>query len=309
MRTAIIDLGTNTFNLLIVDVDGYVYEAVYNEKFAVKLGQGGLNDGVIRDDAAQRGIDALTQHLRTIGQYRCERTLAFATSAVRSASNGYAFVERIRKELGLDVRVISGDEEAQLIFEGVELAMGGFIEPSLIMDIGGGSTEFIVADSTGIRWKRSYDLGIARLLEWLQPADPLAAKDIVKFNQRLDGEITQVADKCREFGVRSLIGSSGSFDSFAEIIWTSYGLDKSAKDVTCEDIDLNDLANLNRTLVTSSNQERRAINGLIEMRVDTIHLASLMVQWVLTEAALNRLTLSTYALKEGVLQRIIRGTV
>lgn len=309
MRTAIIDLGTNTFNLLIVDVDGFAYETVFNEKFAVKLGQGGLMDGVIRAEAAQRGMDALAQHMRTIAQYRCQRTLAFATSAVRSASNGYEFVERIRHELGLEVRIISGDEEAQLIFEGVELAMGGFLEPSLIMDIGGGSTEFIIADSTGIRWKRSYDLGISRLLEWLQPSDPLTAKDIIRFNQRLDGEITQVADKCREFGVCALIGSSGSFDSFAEMIWASYGLDKSSKEVISEEIDLNDLQNLHRALVTSGSTERRAIKGLIEMRVDTIHLASLMVQWILAEAALPKLILSTYALKEGVLQRIIRGTV
>jgi exopolyphosphatase/guanosine-5'-triphosphate,3'-diphosphate pyrophosphatase len=309
MRTAIIDLGTNTFNLLIVDVDGFAYETVFNEKFAVKLGQGGLMDGVIRDDAAQRGMDALAQHMRTIAQYRCQRTLAFATSAVRSASNGYEFVERIRHELGLEVRIISGDEEAQLIFEGVELAMGGFLEPSLIMDIGGGSTEFIIADSTGICWKRSYDLGISRLLEWLQPSDPLTAKDIIRFNQRLDGEITQVADKCREFGVSALIGSSGSFDSFAEMIWASYGLDKSSKEVISEEIDINDLQNLHRALVTSGSAERRAIKGLVEMRVDTIHLASLMVQWILAEAALPKLILSTYALKEGVLQRIIRGTV
>lgn len=309
MRAAIIDLGTNTFNLLIVDIDGYAYQVVYGEKMAVKLGQGGLTDGVIRPEAAQRGIDALAQHMRTIGQYRCGKVLAFATSAVRSASNGFEFIDRVKREVGLEVKVISGDEEAQLIFEGVELAMGGFIEPSLIMDIGGGSTEFIIANNNGICWKRSYDLGISRLLEWLRPSDPLTPKDIARFYDRLESELMPMVEKCHDFGVTTLVGSSGSFDSFIEMIWASYGVERSIKDIKCEEFDLTDLANLNQKLVNSSYEVRKAIPGLVEMRVDTIHLASLMVQWVLNKANLHQLTLSTYALKEGVLQRIIKGSL
>jgi exopolyphosphatase/guanosine-5'-triphosphate,3'-diphosphate pyrophosphatase len=308
-RCAIIDLGTNTFNLLIVDVVTDNYKVVLNTKMAVKIGEGAMIKNELQPEPMHRAKAALRQHLSTISEYACQKTYAFATSAIRSAKNGSQFVSEVKNELGLEVRVISGDEEAQLIYEGVNLAIPFGTEPMLIMDIGGGSTEFIIANSEGVKWKRSYDLGISRLLQILTPSDPVTATDLEKFDAFLSTELPEMMDQCANWKVRALIGSSGSFDSFIEMIWASKGIDRLAKDVVSDEFNLHELKALNDRLIGMGFDQRKAIPGLVEMRVDTIHLASHMVQWVMQQCQLERLLLSTYALKEGVLHRIMKNTL
>jgi len=309
VRSAIIDLGTNTFNLLIVDVAQDAYEVVFNTKLAVKIGEGAMIKNELLPEPMLRAKTALKQHLATITEYGCQQTFAFATSAIRSASNGGQFVAEVKSELGLDVRVISGNEEAQLIYEGVNLAIPFGSEPMMIMDIGGGSTEFIIANVEGVKWKHSYNLGISRLLQILKPSDPVTATDLKNFDAFLASELPEMMMQCRKWNVKAMIGSSGSFDSFIEMIWASQGIDRLAKDVVSDEFNLTELKALNDRLIGMGYTQRKAIPGLVEMRVDTIHLASHMVQWVMQQCQLERLLLSTYALKEGVLHRIMNNTL
>lgn len=308
MKTAIIDLGTNTFNLLIVDIQrSFKYEIIYKSKFAVKIGQGGMLKGELQPEPIQRGKEAITDHLRVITEYDCDKVFAFATSAIRSSSNGRQFVKDVQDELGLKINVIDGDEEAQLIYEGVNLAINFTNNPSLIMDIGGGSTEFIIADSDGVLWKKSYNLGVSRILQMLEPNDPLSDADVDKLNQLLSTELQELILECKGHNVRELIGSSGSFDSFIEMIWAGKGILKTTKDVITENFNIEELQQLNAKLIKTNALQREQIPGLVQMRVDTIHLASLMVQWTLRECKLEEPLLSTYALKEGVLHRIMEN--
>ena len=142
MKTAIIDLGTNTFNLLIVEGD----QTLFKTKIAVKLGEGGITNNFIAEEPYRRGLAALKKHIETIKHYKVERTLAFATSAIRSATNGAVFVKEVKKKLGLNIEVIDGNKEAELIYLGVQQALDLGQENNLIMDIGGGSTEFIICN-------------------------------------------------------------------------------------------------------------------------------------------------------------------
>ncbi len=120
MKVAIIDLGTNTFNLLIVEINSdHSYNHIFQTKISVKLGEGGINHGVITPVPFQRGIDALKTHKQTIEKNKAEKIYAFATSAIRSASNGHEFVAKVKEEVGIDIQVISGDKEAELIYCGV----------------------------------------------------------------------------------------------------------------------------------------------------------------------------------------------
>lgn len=305
MRVAVIDLGTNTFNLLVVDVSAdSQYQTVFNTKRAVKIGEGAMIAGRLLPEPMQRAKTALAEYLQIIKQHNCEKTLAFATSGIRSTSNGAEFVSEVRSELGLEIKVIDGMEEARLIYEGVNLAIPFGDEPMLIMDIGGGSTEFIIADRTGVLWMKSYRLGISRILQMLEPNDSLQPLDFEKLDSLFSEQLQELLQKCREFGVKTLIGSSGSFDSFIEMIWAEKGMSQLANSVIREEFNLDELKQLHESLIKLNYQARKAVPGLVEMRVDTIHLASYMVQWVLVSNGLERLLLSSYALKEGVVKRL-----
>lgn len=309
---AIIDLGTNTFNLLIaeVDVSATTFKVLYATKKAVKLGEGGLTDGRIRPEPMQRAKDALAEYVVTAREFGCENLLAFGTSAMRDSVNAGELVRWAEEEIGLKVTVISGEEEARLIAEGVRLAVPMDIEPVLIMDIGGGSTEFIIASAERIFWQKSYQLGISRLRQVLKPSDPLTAEDLRSLEDFVADELGEMLAESKRHGVTKLIGSSGSFDSFMEMIWASKGVFRSVNETDAAvhaPFDLGELAVLNGLLIGKGFDARKAVPGLVEMRVDTIHLASHMVHWVIGACGISALELSTYALKEGVISRVMQG--
>lgn len=309
MRTAIIDLGTNTFNLLVADVDSVstAFRVLHSEKQAVKLGEGGLTDGLIRPAPMQRAKDTLLHYSQEAERQGCQRTLAFGTSAMRDARNADQLIDWAKETLGLGIAVISGEEEARLITEGVRMAVRMDERPCLIMDIGGGSTEFIIANAQQVFWQRSYQLGISRVRQMLRPSDPVTLTDLEAFDRLLALELDDMVRQSRHHGIRTLIGSSGSFDSFIEMLWAADGIHRLSNEVLTETFDLGRLQALDRTLLSLGFEERRQIPGLVEMRVDTIHLASHMVQWVLHHCAIKEVRLSTYALKEGVIHRVMTG--
>jgi exopolyphosphatase/guanosine-5'-triphosphate,3'-diphosphate pyrophosphatase len=264
---------------------------------------------VLQPEPIKRGKRALAGYLKLIKQHNCDKTFAFATSGIRSTSNGHQFVEEVYQELGLKINVIDGDEEASLIYDGVDLAVSFTKEPMVIMDIGGGSTEFIIADESGILWKRSYKLGISRILQMLEPNDPLTQTDFNKLDALLFERLEDLIANCSKFGVETMVGSSGSFDSFIEMLWQQKGISKLASSVVSEEFDLEELKRLHNRLIGYDYDQRKQIPGLVEMRVDTIHMASYMVQWVMQNCSLERLLLSSYALKEGVLHRVMENRI
>ena len=218
-RIAVIDLGTNTFNLLIVEVNiDKSYHQIFQTKISVKLAEGGINNGFIAPIPFQRGIDALKTHKQTIEKYKGDHVLAFATSAIRGASNGVEFVLKAKEEINVDIQVVSGDKEAELIYYGVRSAVKMDNQTSLIIDIGGGSTEFIIANKEKVFWKQSFLLGAARLLEKFAPADPITESEIKIINEYLEIELQPLFEAVKKYPITELIGSSGSFDSLAEMV-------------------------------------------------------------------------------------------
>ena len=151
-RVAVIDCGTNTFNLRIVDVGSAAgWIPVFGQRVPVKLGQGGVAKGIITADRMARGLDALASMKEAIRNYRVEEVHVMATSAMRGAKNGQDFVAQTKDLTGFDIQVISGQHEARLIQEGIALNFPeGVQETCLTMDIGGGSVEFIVWNAEGI---------------------------------------------------------------------------------------------------------------------------------------------------------------
>jgi exopolyphosphatase / guanosine-5'-triphosphate,3'-diphosphate pyrophosphatase len=308
MRIAILDLGTNTFHLLIVDAgsDG-VFKKVFKSKLVVKLGAGAIHKNYISEIPFRRGKKALAHYRQVMVRHEVDRSFAFATSAIRSASNGPEFVKQISEEIGIDIQVISGDEEAELICLGVRQCLELGDKPSLILDIGGGSTEFIIANNSQIFWKQSFNIGAARLLEMFKPSDPVTEIEVKALEEFLDQMLAPLVPKMEELNVQSLAGSSGSFDTFAEMIGYLYHGRNVIKNADHYRFNLEEYFQLHEILLRSTSAERMEMKGLIKMRVDMIVLASICTNFVLRKFRIQEMQLSKYALKEGALWKIMNA--
>lgn len=306
-RIAVIDLGTNTFNLLVAEASAeHTYQIIYTTKVAVKLGEGGINTGTIASVPFQRGIDAMKLHLETANKYNVSKIFAFATSAVRSAENGNDFVAEIKKQTGIEVNIISGEKEAELIYAGVRQALDIGTEKALVMDIGGGSTEFIICNNHQIFWKHSFDLGVSRMYEFFKHSEPITEEEILKIDNYFKEKLQPLFKAVEQYHIDTLIGSSGSFDTFAEMIFCRFHKEETFESRTSYEFQLEDFYKIHDLIIRSNLDVRYKMEGLIEMRVDMIVLASLFTNFVLRELKLKKMRLSTYALKEGVLSEITK---
>lgn len=302
MRIAVIDLGTNTFNLLVVEKNGdFTYKKIESARIPVKLGEGSINKGYISDEPFKRGINALKEYRKIIDKNDVKKVLALATSAIRSASNGAEFVAKARELTGIDIDVIDGLREAELIYYGNRAAVKMDERNSLIMDIGGGSTEFIIGNKTELIWKESYLLGAARLLEYIEPSDPITVAEIKSLYGHFDKSLGTLKEAIREHGVYELVGSSGAFDSIVEMMAGEYQTACISENKTEYLIDLDKYFPLSEKIIRMPYQERLKVKGLIEMRVDMITISCLFVNYIIQEFNLKQLRVSTYSLKEGVI--------
>lgn len=305
-RIAVIDLGTNTFNLLIVEVNpDKTYQTVYQTKIAVKLGEGGINKGFIAPVPFRRGINALIAHHETIQKYNVERIHAVATSAIRGATNGHEFVATAKLEAGIDIRVISGDQEAELIYYGVRHAVKMNHQTSLIIDIGGGSTEFIIANNNQILWKQSFLLGVARLLEMFNPSDPITDEERLALVDYLRQELQSLFEAVEKYPITELIGSSGSFDSMAEMVAHKFYSPHVLDGKTEFNFNLEYCKAIHELILKSTLAERLEMKGLVAMRVDMIVISSILVNFIVRSFEISQMRLSTYSLKEGILFEVL----
>ncbi len=303
MRKAIIDIGTNTFNLLVVEyTDNSIFKILHEAKLPVKLGKGSMNDGVLKPDAMERAIKAMVQHKQTSEEFDVSSIRAFATSAVRGAKNKDEFLEMVNKETSLTVEVISGDREAELIYKGVSLAVPLKENVNyLILDIGGGSNEFILCNNKEVLWKKSYDLGIARLLEMIDPHDPIYESDLQKMRSITNGLIPDLIENCTKYNPTELIGASGSFETYVSmILYKRYGSANYLKHKKGIEIEMEDFLDLYKQIICSTSKERLQMPGLPEWRIEMIVLAIAFTKYIIDLFELQKIHFSDYAMKEGV---------
>lgn len=303
MREGIIDCGTNTFHLLIADVlPDKTFKVIYKKNVAVKLGEGGINNDIIKQAAYERGINALKEFKQLIDEFNAETIKCYGTAALRKASNGGEFIKDICN-IGINIQLIDGNKEAELIYKGVSYAVNIPDSPVLIMDIGGGSTELIIATAKGILWKQSFELGAALLLEKFKPHNPITDNEIADIRQHTEGALFPMFEflKVNNISIFELIGSAGSFETFAEMCLHQFGNPKELEGKKTFDIRLDHYKTIHNQLLKSTIDDRRQMKGLIEMRVDMIVIASILFMFVVEKLGIKKVTLSTYALKEGMI--------
>ncbi len=305
-RHAIIDLGTNTFHLLVIEKSESSYQILHTEKKVVMIGENGITNSSINASALSRALEAAKSFKCISEEYNVSSFHVTATSAVREANNGYLFTKEIQKATGFDIKVITGDKEAELIYYGVRsaLKLGDF--PSLIMDIGGGSVEFIIGNSTKILWKQSIPIGAQRLIEKFHHNDPINTKEIAEIENYLKSNLQSLIAKLEEIGPKTLIGASGSFDTLSDIYKLKFEIeDKSTNGEVPFDLDC--FYGIYHEILSKDREQRLNMPGMIEMRVDMIVVACILINYVLKNHKFNDIRVSSYGLKEGILFCLLNG--
>ncbi|MCZ4223581.1 exopolyphosphatase [Pedobacter rhodius] len=304
MRVAVIDLGTNTFHLLIAEPKGKDFEILYKTNVPVKLGEGRINDNLIIPVAFERGISTLKDFRKTIEEYQVDKVRATATSAVRSAENGKDFVLAAKEQANIQIEIITGDEEASSIYEGVKLS-GAINDLSLIMDIGGGSVEFILCDTEKLIWKKSYNIGAARLMQQFFKSDPIADDEKHAILNHIQNQLTDLFEICEQHQPEVLIGSAGAFETFAELIIKKKHQSIDIALAKTYSFNFNEYIETTLKLINATHDERAEMPGMIPLRIDMSVIAALITNYIMGRLKINKLILSTYDLKMGVLSALL----
>jgi exopolyphosphatase / guanosine-5'-triphosphate,3'-diphosphate pyrophosphatase len=304
-KVAIIDMGTNTFHLLIAEGDEKGYNITQRDRLPVKIGMGGINQQIITEEGYHRALVAMQSFRNTLEQQNIETVYAFGTSAFRNAHNGVDVATKIKAITGIEVNIISGDQEAEFIYFGVQLALHMGTEKNLIMDIGGGSVEFIIADNETIFWKQSFEIGAQRLLEKYQKHDPIAPDEVQSLNTHFDQALLPLFKAIDKYNPTTLVGSSGTFDTLSDIFCLKHDIHKAPEEIETP-LTLEGFYAIYKELLKKNRAERMQIPGMIEMRVDMIVVACCLVRYILEKHRLSRIRVSTYSLKEGVLNYLAR---
>jgi exopolyphosphatase / guanosine-5'-triphosphate,3'-diphosphate pyrophosphatase len=302
-RLAIIDLGTNTFHLLIVEVresEDFIITNRYREP--VRLGEGGMTSGKISSAPFERGIRVLKSFRKLINSKGAGKVLAYATSAIRSSSNGAEFIRRARQEADIDIRIINGNEEAALIFGGVASGVNlPYDKDTLIVDIGGGSVEFIVCREGKPLLLRSIDVGAARLLGQMKAGNPISTDEIVSVKKNIHELIGGLLKELKQFSLPLLVGSSGSFETVAAIIANEENDVLSTENLNSYKFSKTAFTRVYKKIIKSTREERLKIPGMEPMRVDMIVMSVILMDVIVQEVGIEDIMISMNALKEGIL--------
>jgi len=287
---------------------GKEFKTIYKEKIAVKLGQGGITNNQITPEAETRALHTLGHFKNLIDGEAISQVFAFATSAVRNATNGPDFVNKVKEQLGIQIHVISGEEEAQLIYEGIHFSGALDERTSLMMDIGGGSVEFIIGNADQVFWKRSFEIGGQRLLDAFHYHDPILPEEVEKLEQYCGEKLQPLLEAIATFKPSGFVGASGTFDTLIDMYYATMLQCKLTGEHVFE-LPVNHFYQLFQLLVTKNRAERLLIPGMIAMRVDMIVVASCLIDFILQRLQVESIRCSHYSLKEGAVSRMLSGEI
>lgn len=305
MILAGIDIGTNTLRLLIADTGPGSFRELISDRRITRLGQDLDRCGVLSPEAMERSFKALVAFQKSIQQHGARHTSAIGTSALRRAGNSSVFVDRVRKETGLVVRVVSGEEEARLTLLGVEQSLAApngmhsnTLAAALVMDIGGGSTEIIVTHPDRRPVSASLPLGAVYLTDQFIKHDPPSSEDLARLRHSVREELDTGAGTFQPAGNSICIGTAGTITTLAAIDQglAHYDPEKINRSVlTREFIDAVVLK-----LGASTLEDRKKIRGLETGREDIILPGAIITQEIMHRFDFDSMVVSDWGLREGI---------
>jgi exopolyphosphatase/guanosine-5'-triphosphate,3'-diphosphate pyrophosphatase len=305
MRIAAIDIGTNSLHMIVCHVrPDRSFEVIDREKDMVRLGQGGFKGRRLTESSMAAAKLTLSRFLRIAAAHDVDEIIASATSAVREAENGAAFVAAVQRDLGLHIRVISGTEEARLIHLAAVYAVDLGKRPGIVIDIGGGSAEITLGTADKVMAARSFKLGVIRLMERFGQSDPLSRHDerrlVRHIRRELDGYLAQLAKR----RVSRVIGTSGTILSLGALAAGPIRGDE----VRQTRVPVKNLTRLRKRLTSMPLAHRLKLDHLEPRRADLAPVGVVLLDTLLHDLGARELTLCDYALREGlVLDYIARN--
>lgn len=293
---------------MIAETNGRKNQIIHREKVAVKLGKAGINQDIIHEDAVNRAVLTLQNFKSKIDHEGIVNIHAFGTSALRNAKNATAVTSKIKALTGITVNILSGDEEAELIYKGVQSALDLGNETSLIMDIGAGSVEFILGNGSKTLWRGSLEIGAQRILERYQLHDPITTDEIKQLDQFFESSLAEVYQAVQQYPPIALVGSSGTFDTLSDLYCAENKIDKN-ESAGETPLTIDYVHSVYQQLIKMNRAERMTMMGMIELRVDLIVVGCCLVRFILEKYKLKQVRVSSYSLKEGALAQIASGTI
>lgn len=303
-RICVIDLGTNSFHTIIVDAyPNGSFEIIDRIKEMVRLGERGLSEQRLTDGAMKRSIRAIRRVKLLADGWGATEFLAFATSAIREAENGGELIERIRRQTGVHVRAIDGMFEAQLIYQGVRRSLD-LHSPTLLVDIGGGSAEFVIGTSDEVYYATSLKLGAARMTGQFVTTDPVRRDEFAALRAHYRHALEPIFAAAREHGVTEIVGSSGTFENVAQLCADRHGNPEAS--IYLQPFRGEQIRSVTKTLMDSKRTDRVAMSGIDEKRVDQIVAGAMLVDVLVKDLSIDRIRVSPNALREGMVVYFIR---
>jgi exopolyphosphatase / guanosine-5'-triphosphate,3'-diphosphate pyrophosphatase len=299
VRCSVLDLGSNSFHVLVADLDGTTLVPVAREREMLHLGRAVARHGRVPEDDVVRAETAVTHLTASAVGSGTEEHLAVATSAIRDAANGAEVLERLSLAAGTPVRTLSGDEEARLAYLGVRASVAVAEQRLLVLDLGGGSLELAVGTDGQVTWATSLPLGVSRLSA-LVDGDPIRKREVKALIRRVDDELAPLRDELTAMGIVDTVAVGGTVRALARVI--------AAEDAVWLPATLNqlrlttdELARVRDELTRLDLDGRLALPGMKERRADHLHVAAVILGRVLERLGIDRFTVSDWGLREGLL--------
>lgn len=300
MKIGTIDIGTNSMRLLIAN---YKNNKIENRKKYVnttRIGQGVDKDGYITQEAMERNLRALKEFSDKCKEEKCHKVYCMGTSALRDSKNGQEFVKKAKELTDIDVKIICGDEESNLGFMGVlEGTDGDKKEDILVIDIGGGSTEFIVGNEEGIKFCKSENVGALRMTEKFITTDPISDKDFNAMSKFIEETVSSTIDKLNAMNISNLVGIGGTITSLSAINQELevYSMEKIHNSVVTK----KDLEKILQNLKMMTLNDKKTLKGLQPKRADIITAGVEILNIVMEKLEFEKIMISEYDNLEGLM--------
>lgn len=304
---AAVDIGTNSFHLVVARaLANNRFQILTTDKEMVRLGSGSGDMKLLEAEAMDRGVRTLAR-FRQVAESHRATIRAVATSAVREASNQQEFIDRCRAEAGVEVEVIAGTEEARLIHLGVLQALQVYDQQLVLIDIGGGSTEFLVGKGGDVLFVRSLKVGAIRLTDRFFPNGVTSTRRVAQCREYLRSFLAPAAGEIRSHGFDIAVGSSGTAETVA-VVAAHLAQRSAPRSLNGYVVPIAAIDAAVEAIVGATTPARRArLAGMDERRVDIIPAGALWLQTACHELGVEALTISTFALREGVLLDVLRS--
>lgn len=307
MKLAAVDIGTNSIHMIVVRVHmSGAYEVLDREKDMVRLGESLESTGQLAEAAMQRALDSLSRMKKLVSAHDCSYVVAAATSAVREAENSAQFRSRVQDEIGWKIRVLSGEEEAACIFRAIQDSMDLSEKKALVVDLGGGSTEIIVGNSWGTHLAESLPVGIVRMTDaFAENPERTPEKNYKALAKKVRHLAKDTLANARAIGFDLVIGTSGTMKCLGELLAPSSPLPDSFDPVPR--FRIRDLEGLTQALQAADEAERAAMRRMNPKRASTIAVGATIVLELFRLAEVERVQISSQALREGLILETIRA--